>query len=518
MATDRRLALLMLPLLAGCTLGPDFQQPSPWSPASWFGRRQPPAMVVSTPTASVPVAEPINPRWWESFNDPELSHLVTRAAESNLDVKAATARLAQSRAQLRVAGADLYPQANGNASYTREQQSSKGVISLLGGSSGQTSQSNGLGGRQGGVPASSATSVPAFDLWQYGFDASWELDLWGRVHRSIESANATLEASLNARRDTMLSTLAEVARDYMQLRGAQETLRITHENLDSAQQSVGLTQERARAGLSTELDVANAQSQADSIAAGIPQLEQQQAQLINAIGLLVGEYPGALEAELVPPTGVPEVPALVPVGLPSELARRRPDIRQMEAQLHAATASIGAAKADFFPKITLSGSAGFQALQFKDLGNWGAGTYSFGPSISIPIFEGGRLLGTLALREAQQQEAAMIYQRTVLAAFRDVDDAITAYRAEQRRHNRLAASADSARRALDLANIRYKQGLSDYLEVLTAQRTLLGVQQQLANSTATIGGNLVALYKALGGGWEMADREPAAIPQTSVPQ
>ena len=458
----------------------------------------------------MPTAEPVDPEWWQAFHDPVLTGLVRRAAAGNLDVRAATFRLAQSRAQRGIAAADQFPQVNGNASYTRERISSRGVSGLFGGgSSGGASgsggtpsaaaQSGGLGGRQGGIPSTS--SVPDFDLFQGGFDATWELDLWGRVRRSVESADASLDASTEARRATLLSTIAEIARDYVQLRGIQATLRITWDNLVTAQQSVALTTARARGGLATDLDVANAQAQLEATAAGVPQLEQQEATQINAIGLLLGMAPAALLTELGPVQPVPPVPPRVPVGVPSELARRRPDIRQAEAQLHAATAQIGMAQADFYPKVTLSGSVSLQALQIRDLG-FPARTYGFGPSLTIPIFEGGRLRRTVELREAQQQEAAVNYQKTVLQAFTDVDNALIAYGAEQRRRDRLAAQVVQSRRALGLAQNRFRQGVSDFLEVLTAQRTVLAAEQQLADSTATVSGNLVALYKALGGGWE----------------
>ena len=452
----------------------------------------------------MPVAEPVDAEWWKQFNDPELTSLVRRVAAGNLDVRAATFRLAQSRAQRGITAADQFGQLNGNSSYTRQLVSKQGVVSAIGSGGGAGggspgTQSNGLGGRQGSFP--SGGGIPPFDLFQGGFDASWELDLWGRVRRSVESADATLEASTEARRSQLLSSIAEVARDYVQLRGTQSTLQITRDNLASAQESAMLTGERFKGGLATDLDVANAQQQVEATAANIPQLEQQEAQSINAIGLLLGMPPAALRAELSPRKPEPPVPPRVPVGLPSELAQRRPDIRQAEAQLHAATADIGMAKADFYPRLTLSGSVALQALQVKNLG-WSAGTYSFGPSLTIPIFEGGRLRRTVELREAAQQEAAINYQRTVLQAFTDVDNALVAYAAEQRRRTRLAAQAVQSRRALNLAQSRFRQGLSDFLEVLTAQRTLLSSEQQLSDSTATVSANLVSLYKALGGGWE----------------
>ena len=499
-------------LLCGCTVGPDFERPSLWAPGSWFAGR-PPAR--PNAEASLPVAAPIDPEWWQGFHDPVLTGLVRRAAAGNLDVRAATARLAQSRAQRGIAGADQFPQVNGNASYTRERISGKGVSGLFGGGGASAAgtpgtASNGLGGRQGGIPSSSA--IPAFDLFQGGFDAAWELDLWGRVRRSVEAADASVESSMEARRASLLSTVAEIARDYIQLRGMQDALRIARENVRSAQESANLSEARSRGGLATDLDVSNALAQVASTAATIPQLEQQEAQAINAIGLLLGMPPAALGAELSPPRPVPPVPPRVPVGIPSELARRRPDIRQAEAQLHAATAQIGMAQADFYPRLTLSGSLSLQALQLRDLG-LPAQTYSLGPSLTIPIFEGGRLRRTVELRDAQQQEAAIAYQKAVLQAFTEVDNALIAYAAEQRRREQLLIQVQQSRRALGLARDRYRQGVADFLQVLTAQRTALAAEQQASDSTATVSANLVALYKALGGGWE-ADLPDNLAPRT----
>ena len=501
-------SLLGLTLLGACAVGPDFQAPNPWSPASWF--RKPDA----APVASLPVNEPVDPKWWEIFHDPVLTGLMQRIVNENLNVRTADIRLAQSRAQRGVTAAGQYATVNGNASYTREYISPRGVIGLLGSGgaagnngagTGIAESSNGLGGTQGGIPSAAAgpsSRIPSFNLFQYGFDSSYELDLWGRVRREIESADASVSASTDARRQTLVTTLAELARDYVQLRGTQETMRITRENLDTAEQSARLSQERFQGGLATDLDVANARAQVELTASQLPQLQQQIDQSVNAISLLLAEPPGALAAQLTPPKPVPPIPPDVPVGLPSDLVRRRPDIRQAEQQLHAATADIGEATAEFFPKVTLSGSIAIQAVRFKDLGNFGARTYGVGPSITVPIFEGGRLRRTLELRKAQQQEAAIQYQLTVLTAFHDVDNAMIAYHAEQQRHDRLAAQVTAARQAVNLSQQRFRQGLSDFLEVLTAERTALTADQQLADSTTTMSTNLVQLYKALGGGWE----------------
>jgi NodT family efflux transporter outer membrane factor (OMF) lipoprotein len=494
---------------AGCTVGPKWSSPHAFSPSSWFASSKAPAK----PVISEPVPEPVDAKWWDLFGDPELTSLENRVAAANLNVRLATVRLLESRSQRQITGADQFPTLQGDGSYTREKVSQKGVLGLLGGASGSSSggsfasmgsSANGTTGRSGGIPSTvtGGTNIPPFNLWQYGFDASWELDLWGRVRREVESADASIEASADARRNSLLSVLAEVARDYVQLRGIQTQLAITNENIGTEQQSLALSRDRARAGLTTDLDVANAAAQLQSTTAQLPQLEQQQAETINALSFLLGEAPGALQAELIVAKPVPPVPPRVPVGVPSELARRRPDIRQAEAQLHAATADIGVAVADFYPKVTLDGSIGLQALKFKDLGNWAARQYGLGPSISLPIFEGGRLRATLALRRVEQQEAALNYEQTVLQAWHDVDNALTAYAAEQRRRDALQEAVLQNRRAVDLSRQRYTQGVEDFLNVLDAERSLLAAQLQLADSTTTISQNLVQLYKALGGGWQ----------------
>jgi NodT family efflux transporter outer membrane factor (OMF) lipoprotein len=509
---EAALLLSLAALTSGCTVGPDWTAPKTWSPTHWFNAARRP--VPPAQPASLPVADQIDPAWWSLFHDAELTSLENRVAAANLNVRLSTIRLAESRSQRQITGADQFPTLQGDGSYTRERLSQKGAISLIGGgaSSGGTSfgsmgsSANGVTGRTGAIPSTvtGGQTIPPFNLWQYGFDASWELDLWGRVRREVESADASVEASVDARRDSLLSVLAEVARDYVQLRGIQTQLAIANSNIQTARESLQLTEDRYHGGLTTELDVANAAAQLETNQADVPQLEQQQDQTINALSFLLGEAPQALRAELITPNPVPPVPPRVPIGLPGELARRRPDIREAEAQLHAATADIGVAVADFYPKVTIDGSIGLQALKFKDLGNWSARQYGLGPTISIPIFEGGRLRATLALRKVQQQEAALNYQQTVLQAWHDVDNAMTAYAAEQRRRDSLAASVAQNQRALGLSRQRYTQGLADFLNVLDNERALLQAQLQLAESTTTVSQNLVQLYKALGGGWETA--------------
>jgi NodT family efflux transporter outer membrane factor (OMF) lipoprotein len=495
-----RAASVAVPCLlaaAGCTVGPDFKAPDAGAPGGWFASRPAPV-----PVHSEPVAEPIDPKWWNLFGDPQLTALEDRVAAQNLDVRVATIKLAESRAQRGVVAAAQFPTLGGNASYEREKASNNGIFGLVG-SQAAGSEASGTGGSFGAGGITSTNLAP-FDLYQYGLDATWELDLWGKVRRSVESADASIDASKEAQRDTLLSSLAEVARDYVDLRGAQLREHIAEDNLKSAQDSLRLTQERASGGLTTDLDVANAAAQVRTTAAEIPPIQQEEARLINALSLLLGQPPNALRAELAQPKPVPPVPPRVPIGVPSELARRRPDVRQAEAQLHAATANVGVAVANFYPSVTLGGSVGIQALQATNLWTLNSRQYSLGPSISIPIFEGGQLKSMLQLNEASEQQAAVDYQRIVLAAWHDVDNALTAYQDTQRRRDELVQAVAQNQRALGLARSRYAEGVSDFLEVLDAQTRLLSNQQQLAIATTNVSDNLVALYKALGGGWETA--------------
>lgn len=478
--------------LGACTVGPNFEPPEWLSPASWFAKKVEPI----TPAPSVAVAEPVDPNWWKLFNDPLLTELERRVAGENLDVQVATVRIAQSRAQLGIAGAAQFPVLNANGSYTRQKASDVGVFANAPNPLGANGAS---GNNVGGIRS---THLNAFDVYQVGFDASWEVDLWGRVRRSVESATASVQASAEARRATLLSNLAELARDYIQLRGTQSLLQIARDNVKISQQSLDLTQQRAVGGVTTDLDVANAAAQLRTVAAEIPRLTQQESELINAIGLLLGQPPNTLQAELAQEKPVPPVPPRVPIGLPSELARRRPDIRQAEAQLHAATANIGVAVANFYPSVKLSGSLGLQAIQPWKMFNIDARDYAAGPGITIPIFQGGQLKATLELNKAQQQEAAINYQKTVLTAWHEVDNALTAYQTEQARRDQLIQAVAQNQRALGLAQSRYQEGVSDFLQVLTAQQNLLSTQQALAQATTNVSANLVALYKALGGGWE----------------
>jgi NodT family efflux transporter outer membrane factor (OMF) lipoprotein len=302
-------------------------------------------------------------------------------------------------------------------------------------------------------------------------------------------------------RDVQLSVTAELARNYLELRGIQRQLEIAQEDVKASQETLEITEQRADGGLVTDLDVTSQRARLADGKARIPQLQQQLRQSLNAIAMLLGVAPGALDGELMPVKAVPPVPPQAPIGVPSEVARRRPDIREAEARLHAATADIGVAVADFYPRITLTGSFDLQSLSAGDLSEWGARQWTVGPSLSIPLFDGGRRRSTLELRQAQQQEAAVNYQKTVLQAWHEIDNALNAYANEQRRHEQLAQSAEASKAAYALASTRYQHGLTNFLIALDAQRTMLQAERDYADSTTAISTRLVALYKALGGGW-----------------
>jgi NodT family efflux transporter outer membrane factor (OMF) lipoprotein len=420
--------------------------------------------------------------------DPILTDLERRVADANLDVRTATIRLAQSRFQRGAAAAAQFPLLNGDAKYTRELYSQNGIASLLSGLLG---------------PSATTFNPGALNEYYVGFDASWELDLWGKVRRQVEAADAQVDQAADQRRDALVSSLAEVARNYIQLRGVQTQIRIANDNLRVGRDILQFAQERQQRGLQNALDVENAAAQVESIRAQIPALQQQESQYINALSLLLDESPGALQSELRRSRLVPPAPPRVPLGVPSELARRRPDIRAAEAQLHAATANIGVAIGAFYPSVQLNGTVGFDALDIKNLWKGSSLQYMLGPSVTLPIFAGGRLKSTLQLRDAQQQEAAITYHKTVLQAWHDVVNALVAHRLEQNRRARLSAQGDHARQALALARTRYADGVTEFLSVLDAQRSLLQAEQQHASSTTTVSLNLVQLFKALGGGWEL---------------
>ena len=470
--------LVALPALAaalvGCTVGPNFRPPVVPAPTLW-GREQ-------TDVPSRTVAGDVDIAWWERFNDPRLTSLVARLVAQNLDLKTAAERVVQGRAQRQVVASQGLPQLNGQSQYTRNRQSPTGIVSLT-------------------LPAPGASLE--YDLFQNGLNSSWELDLFGRIRRSVEAQDATTLASLEDRRSLGLAALAELATDYLQLRGVQAQLVIAERNLEMAARNERLVRDRFGHGVGTTLDLAQARGQYAAIAATVPPLRVQQAVLINAIGLLLGEQPRALEAELLPRAPLPAVPPTVPVGLPGELVRRRPDVREAEARLHAATAQTGVAVASFYPDVSLTGLADFNGLRLANAFSLPSRAFQLGPTLSIPLFQGGQLTGTLRLRESQQREAAITFQKVVLQAWQDVDNALTSYAEAQRQRAQAAETVRQNEAALDAARQRYAQGATDFLNVVSSEAQLLQSQNNLASNDTAIATNLVSLYKALGGGWQV---------------
>ncbi len=479
---NRVSATAIVVLLSACTVGPEFKTPQNALPGQWQ-------------TSGEQLSDgAVDGDWWKLFNDPLLTDLVDRALQSNADVQIAALRVAESRAQRRAAAGARLPSINANAGYNRERQSENGVNTRVIGLLAPPAQRDQI---------VNVLSEP-FNIYQAGFDATWELDLWGRVRRSVESADAALQSNAEDLHDAQLMLVAEVVRTYLELRGVEDQLRIANADVQLSTDSVELTQYRVKGGIVDELDLATQRARLSDVRASVPGLQQNKKELRSALGMLLNLEPGALDAQL---EKLPEnftLPSTVAGGMPSEIARRRPDIRRAEARLHVATADIGVAVADLYPRITLSGSFVQQALHPSDLTQWGSREWSIGPSISLPIFDGARRRSVVVIRQLQQQEAAVNYQRTVLAAWHEIENALSAYAAEQQRNQELNVALASSRDAYDIAHVRYDHGLVNYLVELDAHRTLLQVERAHADSTTQMGTKLVSLYKALGGGWPQA--------------
>ena len=469
-------------LLPGCTVGPDYKSPKPDMPAAYLNPSAPPTTQTSTTTP-----RPIDvTRWWKTFNDPELDSLVERAVATNLDVMLAESRLCQARATVGIVGATLLPDVNATGLYNRS-GAGKGNVQAF-------------STKHGTVVENSASRSNSY---RAGFDANWEIDIFGGVRRNIESADASVQAAVEDRRDVLVTLISEVAVDYIALRGYQEQIRIATENLADQQHTADLTRQKFKAGFVSKLDVANADSQVYSTQSDIPALEMSARQTIYAMSVLLARDPAALLDELNKVKPIPLTPPDVPIGLPAELLRRRPDIRRAEAQLHAATAQIGVATAQLYPQLNLAGSLDIDASHLKGLGYWANNVWSVGPSITWPIFAGGKIVAGIDVQNALQEQALLTYKQTVLTALQDVENALVAYGKEQQRRTALVLAVAANQQAFDLSTQLYKQGQTDFLNVLNAERSLFGAQNALVQSNTNIATDLTALYKALGGGWEV---------------
>jgi NodT family efflux transporter outer membrane factor (OMF) lipoprotein len=432
-------------------------------------------------------------RWWSGFGDRTLDTLVARALGESLDLRAAVLRSQEADAQLAIGTAARWPQLSANAAASRNRISE---------STPQGSQLTSAG--KIAIPGIGSVHIPnPYDQFQLGVSASWEVDLFGRLRRSIETANATLEASVEDARGVQVSLVAQVAQAYLALRGAQARRAVALDTLATLGELVQLAQQRRAAGLTSELDVDDALAQQSRTRADLPALDLAISASVHRLGVLLGEQPEALRATLASAAALPPLPPHVPVGLPAELARRRPDIRAAEARLHAASAQIGVAIADLFPHLTLSGSGGSQSESPAGLATWASLFGSIGPTLELPVLDRGRWR-LVTLRRLQAQEAALAYRSTVLRAIGEVEDSLAAYQADQRQREWLATTVGQNRQALQIARQRYEGGVADFLNVLDAERTLQQNQQALIESRTAVDTDLVTLYRTLGGGWSAA--------------
>jgi len=485
----RRAIAVVLLFTTGCMVGPNYRRPDVVTPASW-GELAPTAPPAGRSDA---IADGIPTAWWTTFDDQLLTSLIVRTASANLTLQQAEARVREARASRRIAAADLWPQLETSGSYTRARASKNGV--------GAGKAGNG------------------YNLFEGGFDANWELDVFGGNRRAVEAADASVEAAEEDRNAVLVSLMGEVGVEYVTYRSLQQRLALANQNVDAQQKTLDLTRRLFTAGLAPELDVQRAAAQVATTASTIPLLEQQAAQAMHALSVLIGQPPMTLREELEAAAPIPQPPAQVAVGLPSELLLRRPDVARSERQLAAQTADIGVATRDLFPRFFISGAASLQSVRGSDFFDWQSRLLSLGPSVSWPIFEGGRIRANIALQTATQQELLAAYEGVVLQAFQDVEDALVGFSHEQSTRAQLEDAVRANERAADLARQAYGQGLTDFLTVLVAEQSVFTSQDTLAQTKRDVALQLVALYKAVGGGWEAATTQTAsASGSQDVPQ
>ena len=471
-------------LLGGCAVGPNFIKPKSHAPAQWSAT----ALREGTSGASrINTREPASVLWWEQFHDPLLSSLVRQSVAENLDLREAALRVEEAEAQTQALSGALWPSIDANAAWSRQRISTNTPNGFL------------FSGKFPGVPASITNP---YNQYQLGLGVSWGLDLFGGTRRAVEAANASTHAAVYDARGVALSMVSDVAQTYIELRGAQMRQAILQRTLATQRALLKLTRDRYEAGLTSDLDVQNAATEVNATRAQLPLAAAQITVDINQLGNLMARPPEALRAELVHVRPVPPVPPEVPIGLPADLLRRRPDIRAAEANLHAATAEIGVAISEFFPKITLNAAGGYQSEGLSQLVQTASHFATFGPAIDLPIFEGGRISATVRLRRLQARQAGVEYARTVLNALNQVEDALADYGADQRQRVALGRAVKHSRNALALARQRYASGVDNFIVVLDAERSELQNELALASSTTTVSLDLVRLYKALGGGWQ----------------
>jgi NodT family efflux transporter outer membrane factor (OMF) lipoprotein len=471
-------------VLAGCAVGPDFVAPKAPAPddwTSWSGSDD-------SLRASVTTVENLPADWWRVLGDPVLDDLEQRAFTNSPDLITAGLHLAQARMQRRIAQAQYGPDVDATGAISRQRQSENAAGSrVLRAIAGDQAQ-----------PFIQLVSEP-FTLYQAGFDASWEPDLWGRVRRSVEAADADVQRQAALLAYAHLSLASDVAQSYLELRTAQRQARLVREDITAMEQRVDLLQARVQAGVVDHLDLERQNAELAGLRAQLPPLLAQEGASANRIALLLGEHPGALRTELqARPDDVRATLPDLAAGVPSDVARRRPDILAAEARLHAATASIGIARADLYPSVRIGAHFGYESYISGAFADWGSRTWSIGPSLDLPLFDMGRRRSTVQLRELEQQEAAVAFQKTVLQAWQEIADALSAYAAEQQQWQQLDARLRSARSAWILTQARYNAGTVDYTGVLDAERGYLQARRDLAASDGRLGTRFVTVNKAIG--------------------
>ncbi len=471
---------MLAAVIAGCTVGPNYQKPNLPVETSY----------TPSETQSVPTA------WWQSLHDPELDGLLAAAAAGNLDLQKAEARIREARAQQGVIAGTDQPNLNADAGYQRDRYS------------------------QNAAPFN-AFNIPGFpwefNQYQMGFDASWEIDVFGGNRRALESAGATVEAAQIDRQAVLVSLLGEVGRNYVQLRGYQQEHIFAEHNLSVQNQTLALTRDREKNGVGNDLDVSRAQALVADTAARIPIFEREEWQAIHRLCVLTNQPLDKLL--FLRETGpIPGVPDAVSAGIPADLLRRRPDIRSAERRLAAATAQIGVAEAELYPKLSLTGFFDLQSASIDDLWAWRSRAFNIGPAVTFPIFEAGRLRAAVNVTTAQQEQAMISYQQSVQSAIEEVRDELITFSTERTRQASLAQAVKADEEAVELSNQLYGQGLVDFLSVLDSQRDLYTAQDELAQSDEQLAASLIALYKALGGGWETALPSPATQPGSTPAQ
>lgn len=464
----RLFSVLLAMTATACSVGPDFRPPDATLPPAWASPLQ----------AGLEALPEMDARWWEQFHDPKLEDLLSRAVAGNTDVAEALARIRAARAVRGGALAGFFPQLDSVDEYSRRQVS----------------------GATGSLPVLSSSRE--FDNWGAGFDSTWEIDVFGGQRRAYEKASAEVDAAGADLHAALVSVLGEVARNYVEMRSLQARIAIAQQNAASQLETLDLVRWRHDAGLAGALDVEQATYNRDETRSRVPALEIQLAAARHRIAVLLGLEAGALDTELAEARPLPPVPASLSVGIPADLLRRRPDVVAAEKRLAAATAAIGVATADLYPKLSLSGSFSVSASDITSLDAVAARGFSIGPTLRWNLFDAGRLRSVVNVRSAEADAAVAAWESTVLTASEEVENALVGFVREQQRRELLASARDAAKRALGLARLQYENGLVDFQRVLEAQRSVFVYEESLAVCEASVRTNAVAIYKALGGGWQ----------------